>query len=219
MAFENAETRIIECEHVEIRDPELFMRRALDALQREYFDSALCEIEKALEHGHNLCKYRAIKAFVLAKIGRHKECLDYLNKESQLLKLKDTGLLSQEDKKIVEVCLSICHTEMSNVKKDSVAEMLDNKPSEIKKPSSDQTRKEKTGTENPGQAKSKKNTSEKQKKYIMTLQEETDLSEACSEAGLSFLDYCNICNFVETREDYERALKRPDVVLYNGKHF
>lgn len=105
MAFENAEIKVTAHERVEDTNPELYVKRALDALNSEYYESALSEAEKAIRYDEkNLPEYRTVKALVLAKMERYEECLDYLNGESQLWELKKKGRLSAKDKS--RVCYS-----------------------------------------------------------------------------------------------------------------
>lgn len=105
MAFENADVIITGHKRIKDTRPELFVERALDALEREYYESALIEAEKAIKYGKNHPKYRSVKAYVLARMGRYKKCLDYINGESQLWRLKKKGrLLPGEESMVCYAC-------------------------------------------------------------------------------------------------------------------
>lgn len=113
MAFENVEVKILNNERVMDTDPELYKRRALDALEKEYFLDALAEAEKAIQYGNNWPRYQAVKARVLLATEKYNECLNYILKESDLWKRKDDSIeLSNEDKDFVRYAFSVCYGQL-----------------------------------------------------------------------------------------------------------
>lgn len=113
MAFENAEVKILNNEKVLDTDPELYKKRALDALSKQYYLDALAEAEKAIQYGHNWPRYQAVKARVLLETEKYNECMTYILKDSDLWKCKDSMLeLSNEDKDFVRYAFSVCYGQL-----------------------------------------------------------------------------------------------------------
>ncbi len=123
MAFENAEVKVISSEKVLDTDPELYKKRALDALEKHYYLDAMAEAEKAIEYGYNWPRFRVVKARVLLATEKYAECLRYL-KESELWQLKDDmSELSYEDKDFVRYAFSVCLGQLG-FKPDKLREII-----------------------------------------------------------------------------------------------
>lgn len=115
MAFENAEVKILDTERVLDTDPELYKRRALDALERHFFQDALIEAEKAIQYGNNWPRYQAVKARVLLATEKYDECIAYILKGSDLWKKKDDAIeLSNEDKDFIRYAFSVCYGQLGH---------------------------------------------------------------------------------------------------------
>lgn len=113
MAFENAEVKIIDTERVLVTDPELYKKRALDALERHYFQDAMSEAEKAIQYGRNERKYQIVKARVLLAREEYNSFLAYILKETQLWEYKDISFeLSNDEKDFLLYGFSVCYGQL-----------------------------------------------------------------------------------------------------------
>ena len=84
MAFENAEVNIIGSERVLDTGPELYKKRALEALEKEFYLDAMAEAEKAIKYGNNGAEYQIVKAKVLLAREEYNAFLVYIIRDTQL---------------------------------------------------------------------------------------------------------------------------------------
>ena len=113
VAFENAEVKILDAGKVLDTNPELYKKRALDALERQYYQDAMLEAEKAIKYGRNERKYQIVKAKVLLARGEYNSFLVYILKETRLWEYKDISFeLTDEEKDFMLYGFSVSYGQL-----------------------------------------------------------------------------------------------------------